>query len=127
MARPIILIKNGKLQSGVVVENGICKLYSKDGTLLETGNAQEWSLLGGDYYYLRDGVLLKSGAYRLSDGKWYGFDATGKMRANTIGRWSFFTEDRELRRLDGLGLLEMVLCIISECFAANGTSCDQWN
>ena len=57
--------KNGKLQSGVVVENGICKLYSKDGTLLETGNAQEWSLLGGDYYYLRDGVLLKSGAYRL--------------------------------------------------------------
>ena len=82
--------KNGKLQSGVVVENGICKLYSKDGTLLETGNAQEWSLLGGDYYYLRDGVLLKSGAYRLSDGKWYGFDATGKMRANTIADGRFY-------------------------------------
>ena len=68
--------ENGKTQRGLVVENGICKLYSENGILQETGNAQEWSLLGGDYYYLRDGVLLKSGAYRLSDGKWYGFDAT---------------------------------------------------
>lgn len=82
--------ENGKTQRGLVVENGICKLYSENGILQETGNAQEWSLLGGDYYYLRDGVLLKSGAYRLSDGKWYGFDATGKMRTNIIADGRFY-------------------------------------
>lgn len=52
--------ENGKTQRGLVVENGICKLYSEDGTLLETGNLDGWSLLGGNYYYLRDGVILKS-------------------------------------------------------------------
>ena len=73
--------ENGKLQSGLVVENGI---------LQETGNAQGWSLLGGNYYYLKDGALLKNVSRRLSDGKWYGFDATGKMRTNIIADGRFY-------------------------------------
>ena len=44
--------ENGKMQSGVVVEDGVCKLYSEDGALLETGKSQGWSLLDGNYYYL---------------------------------------------------------------------------
>ena len=82
--------ENGKLQSGLVVENGICKLYSENGILQETGNAQGWSLLGGNYYYLKDGALLKNVSRRLSDGKWYGFDATGKMRTNIIADGRFY-------------------------------------
>ena len=84
--------ENGKLQSGLVVENGICKLYSENGILQETGNAQGWSLLGGNYYYLRDGVILKSWGYKLPDGNWYGFDITGKMRVNTIDNGRFYGE-----------------------------------
>ena len=82
--------EDGKLQSGLVVENGICKLYSENGILQETGNAQGWSLLGGNYYYLKDGALLKNVSRRLSDGKWYGFDATGKMRTNIIADGRFY-------------------------------------
>ena len=74
----------------MVVENGICKLYSEDGTLLETGNSDGWSLLGGNYYYLRDGVILKSWGYKLPDGNWYGFDTTGKMRVNTIENGRYY-------------------------------------
>ena len=84
--------ENGKTQRGLVVENGICKLYSEDGTLLETGNLDGWSLLGGNYYYLRDGVILKSWGYKLPDGNWYGFDITGKMRVNTIDNGRFYGE-----------------------------------
>lgn len=82
--------ENGKTQRGLVVENGICKLYSENGILQETGNAQGWSLLGGNYYYLKDGALLKNVSRRLSDGKWYGFDATGKMRTNIIADGRFY-------------------------------------
>ena len=82
--------ENGKTQRGLVVENGICKLYSEDGTLLETGNSDGWSLLGGNYYYLRDGVILKSWGYKLPDGNWYGFDTTGKMRVNTIENGRYY-------------------------------------
>lgn len=82
--------ENGKTQRGLVVENGICKLYSENGILQETGNAQGWSLLGGNYYYLKDGALLKNVSCRLSDGKWYGFDATGKMRTNIIADGRFY-------------------------------------
>ena len=89
----------------MVVENGICKLYSENGILQETGNAQGWSLLGGNYYYLKDGALLKNVSRRLSDGKWYGFDATGKMRTNIIADGRFM-EKQELLRLDGLQLPE---------------------
>ena len=32
--------ENGKMKSGVVVEDGVCKLYSEDGALLETGKSQ---------------------------------------------------------------------------------------
>ena len=82
--------ENGKTQRGLVVENGICKLYSENGILQETRNAQGWSLLGGNYYYLKDGALLKNVSRRLSDGKWYGFDATGKMRTNIIADGRFY-------------------------------------
>ena len=82
--------ENGKTQRGLVVENGICKLYSENGILQEIGNAQGWSLLGGNYYYLKDGALLKNVSRRLSDGKWYGFDATGKMRTNIIADGRFY-------------------------------------
>ena len=60
--------ENGKLQSGLVVENGICKLYSENGILQETGNAQGWSLLGGNYYYLKDGALLKNVSRQMESG-----------------------------------------------------------
>ena len=70
--------ENGKMQSGVVVEDGVCKLYSEDGALLETGKSQGWSLLDGNYYYLSGGAILKDVSRCLLDGNWYGFDTTGK-------------------------------------------------
>ena len=73
---------NGELKTGILVENGTCSLYSDDGTLLETGAAQGWNLLGGSYYYLRGDSLLKNGEYKLADGKWYSFDKDGRMKAN---------------------------------------------
>lgn len=73
-------------KTGIVVENGVCKLYSEDGSLLETGNGQGWSLLGGDYYYLEGESILESGNYKLSDGNWYGFDSQGRMLVNVFGR-----------------------------------------
>ena len=80
---------DGKLKTGVIVEDGKCNLYSDDGTLLETGSAQGWNLLGGNYYYLRDNSLLKSGEYKLPDGNWYAFDSQGRMWVNTreSNRW----------------------------------------
>ena len=54
---------SGELRSGVIIENSICKLYSKDGALLANGISQGWNLLGGDYYYMKDGVLLKNGSF----------------------------------------------------------------
>ena len=82
--------ENGKMQSGVVVEDGICKLYSEDGALLETGKSQGWSLLDGNYYYLSGGAILKDVSRCLLDGNWYGFDTTGKMRVNTIVDGRFY-------------------------------------
>ena len=82
--------ENGKMQSGVVVEDGICKLYSEDGALLETGKSQGWSLLDGNYYYLSGGAILKDVSRCLLDGNWYGFDITGKMRVNTIVDGRFY-------------------------------------
>ena len=81
--------KDGRLQVGAVAENGVCKLYSDDGTLLETGNAQGWSLLGGSYYYLSGNELIKEKGVRLEDGKWYHFDSIGRMLVNqkADGRW----------------------------------------
>ena len=80
---------DGELKTGVIVEDGKCNLYSDDGTLLETGSAQGWNLLGGNYYYLRDNSLLKSGEYKLPDGNWYAFDSQGRMWVNTreSNRW----------------------------------------
>ena len=80
---------SGELRSGVIIENSICKLYSKDGALLANGISQGWNLLGGDYYYMKDGVLLKNGSFCLEDGKWYLFDADGKMLTNVEAdeRW----------------------------------------
>ena len=80
---------NGELKTGILVENRICSLYSDDGTLLETGNAQGWNLLGGNYYYLRGDSLLTNGSYKLADGKWYSFDEDGRMKANLkdSARW----------------------------------------
>ena len=71
-------------KTGIVVEDGICKLYSEDGSLLETGNGQGWNLLGGDYYYQEGDSILKSGSYKLSDGNWYGFDYQGRMLVNVF-------------------------------------------
>ena len=82
--------ENGKMQSGVVVEDGVCKLYSEDGALLETGKSQGWSLLDGNYYYLSGGAILKDVSRCLLDGNWYGFDTTGKMRVNTIVDGRFY-------------------------------------
>ena len=85
-------------KTGIVIEDGICKLYSEDGTLLETGNEQGWSLLGGTYYYLKGDSLLTDGSYRLPDGNWYGFDSQGRMLANAfdkndLGRaWHWYGE-----------------------------------
>ena len=73
-------------KTGIVVEDGICKLYSEDGILLETGNGQGWNLLGGDYYYQEGDSILKSGSYKLSDGNWYGFDYQGRMLANAFDK-----------------------------------------
>ena len=87
-----------KKKTGVVVENGICKLYNENGSLLETGNGQGWNLLGGDYYYQEGDSILKNGSYKLSDGNWYGFDYQGRMLANVfdendIGRvWHWYGE-----------------------------------
>ena len=75
-----------KKKTGIVIEDGICKLYSEEGILLETGNGQGWSLLDGNYYYLKDDSLLTSGSYRLPDGKWYGFDSQGRMLANAFDK-----------------------------------------
>ena len=111
----------------LVVENGICKLYSENGILQETGNAQGWSLLGGNYSHLKDGALLKNVSRRLSDGKWYGFDATGKMRTNIIADGRFYGKTGAAQTGWFTVAWKMVLCIISECFVENRTSCDQWS
>ena len=71
-------------KTGIVVEDGICKLYSEDGILLETGNGQGWNLLGGDYYYLEGDAILTGGPHKLPDGKWYRFDYLGRMLSNTF-------------------------------------------
>ena len=76
--------KNGRLKTGIIVEDLICKLYGEDGSLLESGTGQGWNLLGGQYYYLKGESLLKNGAYKLPDGKWYYFDSTGVMQTNTL-------------------------------------------
>ena len=83
------MMEDSQIKKGIVIENGICKLYSEDGVLLETGNGEGWSLLGGNYYYLRDGGLLKSGSYKLPDGNWYYFDENGIMQLNVKvkNRW----------------------------------------
>ena len=83
------MMEDSQIKKGIVIENGICKLYSEDGVLLETGSGEGWSLLGGNYYYLRDGGLLKSGSYKLPDGNWYYFDENGIMQLNVKvkNRW----------------------------------------
>ena len=79
---------NGRLKTGVIVEDGKCNLYNDDGVLIETGAAQGWNLLGGNYYYLRGNEILTGGNYKLPDGKWYTFDGYGRMRTNILeGCW----------------------------------------
>ena len=76
---------DGKLKTGIIVEDGKCNLYNEDGVLIETSVAQGWNLIDGDYYYLNGDTLLKSGEYKLADGKWYYFNSQGRMLANVIG------------------------------------------
>ena len=76
---------DGKLKTGIIVEDGKCNLYNEDGVLIETSAAQGWNLIDGDYYYLNGDTLLKSGEYKLADGKWYYFNSQGRMLANVIG------------------------------------------
>ena len=76
---------DGKLKTGIIVEDGKCNLYNEDGVLIETGAAQGWNLIDGYYYYLSGDTLLKDGEYKLADGKWYYFNSQGIMIANALG------------------------------------------
>ena len=79
-----VMQEENEKKTGIVVEDGICKLYSEDGILLETGNGQGWSLLDGDYYYLEGDIVFMAGSYKLPDGKWYLFDDNGRMLSNVF-------------------------------------------
>ena len=81
--------ESGELKTGAVMDSGVCKLYDEDGTVLGVGKANGWNLLGGNYYYVKDGFILKDGSYKLPDGKWYSFNSDGVMQKNTRlwGHW----------------------------------------
>ena len=81
--------ESGELKTGAVMDSGVCKLYDEDGTVLGVGKANGWNLLGGNYYYVKDGSILKDGSYKLPDGKWYSFNSDGVMQKNTRlwGHW----------------------------------------
>ena len=75
--------EDGRLKSGTVQEDNAIIRYGDDGSIAETIKFQEgWNLVDGVYYYLKDGKLLKNTTCKLSDGKWYSFDKSGKMRNN---------------------------------------------
>ena len=78
-----------ELKTGVIIENGVCKLYDETGALIQTGSGAGWSQLGGNYYYVTDGNLLRNGSYKLADGKWYNFDGYGIVQTGVSvkGRW----------------------------------------
>lgn len=81
--------ESGELKTGAVMDSGVCKLYDEDGTVLGVGKANGWNLLGGNYYYVKGGSILKDGSYKLPDGKWYSFNSDGVMQKNTRlwGHW----------------------------------------
>ena len=96
--------QTGSLKTGAVVEDGILKLYSDDGSLLETGTANGWNFLGGNYYYMRNGSLLNASSsyipncYQLPDGNFYAFDMDGKMQVNREINGVWYGESGAARR-----------------------------
>lgn len=74
--------ETGTLQTGAVkTENGYT-LYGDDGEVFGTISSEGWNLVDGNYYYLKDGSLIKQTDYQTPDGAWYGFDYWGKMKKN---------------------------------------------
>lgn len=81
--------EDGILRNGACEENGTCYVYDEDGTKLGEITHDGWSLIDGNYYYLENGVVMRDGAYKLPDGKWYVFEKNGRMLSSVRSgkRW----------------------------------------
>lgn len=85
--------EDGRLKSGTIQQDNAIIRYGDDGSIAETIKFQEgWNLVDGVYYYLKDGMLLKNTTCKLSDGNWYSFDESGRMRNNIEYEGRYYSE-----------------------------------
>ena len=71
----------GGLKEGTYKNGNSYDVYDSDGALIGTIRSEGWNFVNGNYYYLKNGALLKDCQYKAEDGAWYGFDSNGKMRS----------------------------------------------
>lgn len=84
---------DGILRTGACEENGTYIVCDEDGTKLGELTHDGWSLIGGNYYYLENGVVMRDGAYKLPDGKWYVFEKSGRMLSSVRSEKRWLSEN----------------------------------
>lgn len=85
--------EDGILRTGACEENGTYIVCDEDGTKLGELTHDGWSLIGGNYYYLENGVVMRDGAYKLPDGKWYVFEKDGRMLSSVRSEKRWLSEN----------------------------------
>ena len=76
----------GRLVSGVVYSRGTFTVY-RGGVSIGQFSKDGWNAVGGCYYYVKNGELVKDSMLSLSDGI-YAFDSSGVMVKNRIVNYS---------------------------------------